>query len=211
MLSAGNAIDAVTSAAFWSGRLVREPSFLLLVAGAVVTSVLFGRLYCGYVCPFGALSELLWTLNPKKIRVGVSFARRLRFVKYGVLGVLLLAAALAWKVDLLSRLEPFGATFSAASPVLMIGAVAILAICAFVFRFYCRFLCPLAAILEALALLRILRRRPLPRTCHACGRCVAACPAGAVHLSNDRAVFDPSFCFNCADCAAERKAEECAS
>ena len=78
------------------GGRVPAPGFtvpFLLAVGVPAIVLLFGNLYCGYLCPFGALQELLgeWTarFNP-----GRNAWRRLRAVKYGVLGL-----AVAWRFE----------------------------------------------------------------------------------------------------------------
>ena len=47
--------------------------------------MVLGRLVCGWLCPFGLIQELLYRIRSHKVRVGPS---RLRFLKYGVLAVL---------------------------------------------------------------------------------------------------------------------------
>ena len=142
------------------GGRVPAPGFtvpFLLVAGVPLLVLLFGNVYCGYLCPFGALQELLgeWTarFNPDR-----DAWRRLRAVKYLVLGL-----AVAWfSVDLAREragIDPLVAAFSRDTwrepPALLVVALA----GALLFRrFWCRQLCPAGAFLSLLGALRPLRR-----------------------------------------------------
>jgi len=65
----------------------------ILVMGIPVLVLLFGNLYCGYLCPFGALQELIEILKPKQIKTRLKPSRLLmywsRFGKYLVLFILI--------------------------------------------------------------------------------------------------------------------------
>ena len=58
----------------------------------VVSTVLWGRLYCGRICAFGALTQLMDAVLPKKLRVDVppAIERKAIWIKYGLLGALVL-------------------------------------------------------------------------------------------------------------------------
>jgi len=210
MLSARNIVDLITHPSdFVAGPFFSSPPLVILLIGGLVLCVVFGRIYCGYICPFGALGEIIWTFNPKKIRVKPSVARKARFVKYGLLGVLIGFGFWLPRVDILKHIEPFGPTFRMMDIGATVVALVIIGLCAFIFRFYCRFLCPIGAVFEVLAFLRVFRRRILPRKCRACGDCVLVCPSAAIHWRGKKVVFDPSLCFLCADCSVERRGKEC--
>jgi len=164
MLSARNIVDLITHPAdFVSGPFFRSGPLLILLFGGLGGAILFGRLYCGFICPFGALCEVIWTFNPKKVRVRPQ--KNLLFVKSGFLGLLVAFGFLLPRVDLLKHIEPFGPTFRMMDVVATITALVLIAISAVVFRFYCRFVCPLGAVFEVLSFFRIFRRRMLPRPC----------------------------------------------
>ncbi|HOV51232.1 MAG TPA: 4Fe-4S binding protein, partial [Candidatus Cryosericum sp.] len=61
----------------------------LYVAGLIALfGVFMGRLICGWLCPFGLVQELLYRVPSRKVRIGPT---RLRFLKYAVLAVLVIA------------------------------------------------------------------------------------------------------------------------
>ena len=71
----------------------RLTGVFLLVVGVPLVVLLFGNLYCGYVCPFGAAQELLGYVLPRRLRpVSPRDQMRLaRFIKYAVLALLIVA------------------------------------------------------------------------------------------------------------------------
>jgi hypothetical protein len=130
-----------------------------------VLVLLFGNLYCGYVCPFGAAQELLGFLLPKRARVVPLPAemRLARFIKYLVLGVLVVAFFLSHDRRTLGG-DPLVSVFGLRSapsnwPAWMLGVVAVALVGSlFHTRFWCRYLCPAGAFLSLLNHVRLLRR-----------------------------------------------------
>jgi len=180
-------------------------TWLVLVGGIVVTSLLFGRLFCGYICPFGALHEFCGRFAGRRLKVSGKLAGRLRYVKY----VFLFAAPALFLVSGRvsdAAVEPFGTLFSFGGSVLQwvfLGFVIVAGF--FVMRFFCRFLCPAGAAMAILSLPRILRDRRF-ESCTGCGKCVEACPMDA--LSETESVLDADYaeCIDCNICDKIRKA-----
>jgi NosR/NirI family nitrous oxide reductase transcriptional regulator len=137
----------------------------LLAVGVPVLALLFGNLYCGYVCPFGAAQELLGDVLPRRFRVAppLEEMRPARFVKYVVLFVLVAAFFLSRDRRTLAG-DPLVSVFgwrSALSnwPAWMSGVVAVALVGSlFYTRFWCRYLCPAGAFLSLLNHARLLRR-----------------------------------------------------
>ncbi len=76
--------------------------------------------------------------------------------------------------------------------------VAILALNRFASRFWCRYLCPLGALLSLATPLSLFRRR-VTTACTACERCRAACPMGAI--AEGAGPVSPAECLQCRSCA----------
>ena len=132
----------------------RVPALLVLTAFAVVAAPLFGRVYCGYACPFGALQEALHRVPTRKWRATGDVALALADLRY-LLVVALAALVLLKGWRAFGSFEPYATLFSLSggAPVWVYAGLA-LAGSAFVKRFWCRFLCPTGACLDALSALR---------------------------------------------------------
>ena len=187
--------------------LLYDPPSLLLWAFVVPTLVVWGRgTFCGWLCPFGALQELAgWLARPLRIRQ-VAVPRRvdrwLRQAKYGLLAGILLAAALGSPLaDTLSEAEPFKTAITLSfvrSWPFVIYAAGLLVLNLFVYKAFCRYLCPLGAGLAILGRLRVLDWIPRRAECGSpCQLCKVRCRYGAIEPSGR---IDYPECFQCMDC-----------
>jgi membrane-associated protease RseP (regulator of RpoE activity) len=122
-----------------------------LVVLVALTSILIGRFYCGWLCPFGALTEMLYRARSCwRIKVPPHADLWLRPLKYIILLVIMLSVIFVGQSHLTSAMveivEPFGTLFKLVGGTLawvMAGLFLIGSI--FVSRFYCRYFCPLGA------------------------------------------------------------------
>ncbi len=143
----------------------RLTGVFLLVVGVPLMVLLFGNLYCGYVCPFGAAQELLGYVLPRRLRpVSPRDQMRLaRFIKYAVLALLIVAFFLSRDRRTLAG-DPLTSVFGLCAalsgwPAWMFGVIGVALIGSlFYVRFWCRYLCPVGAFLSLLSHLRLLRR-----------------------------------------------------
>lgn len=169
--------------------------FSFYVAGFIVLiGMLWGRLVCGWLCPFGLIQDLLYRLPSPKFLLPLWT----RYFKYAILVffVLLLPAALKDPIGLgapyfCKWLCPAG-TLEAALPLSavnteirgalgilfkwrMVWLLVILALAVTVKRSFCQVLCPLGAIYSLFNQLSIFTIRYDRSLCNMCGRCVEAC------------------------------------
>jgi polyferredoxin len=178
--------------------LVRQNlAWYLLAIVAVASTALWGRVYCGRVCAFGALTQLLDRVVPARWRVTVPkrIEDRAATVKYGIL-----AGALAYVVTtgdplIYPYIEPFWMFGRHAEPALWAGLALLLVATVFVRNLYCRFLCPLGAALGVLSTLTVFR---IPRwgECRHCRICEKACEWGAIRGPR----ISLTECVRCDDC-----------
>jgi NosR/NirI family nitrous oxide reductase transcriptional regulator len=197
------------------GFYLAEPLIVIIAAYTLVSVVLIGRgVFCGWLCPFGALQELLaqaarmlrvpqWNPRP-------ALEKRLWLGKYvAAVAVLALVMTQADPSGATLEIEPFKTAitskFTRAWPYVAYAA-ALLAIGLFSERAYCRFLCPLGgvlAILDRLHLVNLLKRRPeCGSPCHLCEH---SCPVRAIEPTGKIATAE---CFQCLDCQVEYYDEE---
>jgi polyferredoxin len=182
---------------------LQDLPLLLLVAFTVVTTLLFGRVFCGYLCPFGALQDFMDHLIPKKLR------RKLpnpvhesgMYVKYGVLAGIVVPAVLGSETSIFQYFEPFGTVFFfSRSALLWTIAGAILVASAIIPRFYCRYMCPLGASLALASFLSPFKIKRVQQ-CQVCTVCEHACPTGAIQ----RESVDFKECVRCNVCETKLK------
>ena len=132
----------------------------LLAVGLPLLVLLAGNFYCGYLCPFGALQELVASLCPLRFRAGVKPVGRL--VKYGLLFFLIALFALGLDPSIATA-DPLVTVFGRhPRPAALAVGATVLALSFFHDRFWCRHLCPTGAFLALLNGVRLLRRF-LPR------------------------------------------------
>jgi NosR/NirI family nitrous oxide reductase transcriptional regulator len=187
--------------------LLADPLLLVLLAFVVVSFVVWGRgVFCGWLCPFGALQELLaklarvasvrqWSLSYRTHRI----LWPLKYVSLAVVAVASLYGLQTMAVA--AEIEPFKTVISLrmerAWPFL-VYALVLLVVGLFVERAFCRFLCPLGAVMAIGGKLRWfmpLKRRP---ECGSpCQLCAKRCPIQAIEPSG---AINMDECFYCLDC-----------
>ena len=170
-------------------------AFMLFV---VVSTVLWGRVYCGRVCAFGALTQLMDPIIPRKMRVEVPvrIERYANLIKYGVLALALVYFIVTRDVSVPVRyVEPFWMFGLFGTPAMWIGVTVLLVATVFVRNLYCRFLCPVGAALGILSNLTVFRIKRWSE-CNSCKICEKACEWGAIRGPKIVA----SECVRCDDC-----------
>ena len=164
----------------------------------VASTVLWGRLYCGRICAYGALTQLLDAVVPARVRVDipVKIERRAAWIKYALLGGVVIYYLVTH--DLASPVqyvEPFWMFTLFGTRAMWIGLALLLAATIFVRNLYCRFLCPVGAALGILSNLTVFRIKRWSE-CKTCKICERTCEWGAIR--GPRIV--KTECVRCDDC-----------
>jgi NosR/NirI family transcriptional regulator, nitrous oxide reductase regulator len=190
----------------WETMLL-EPVAFLLWGFVAVAIILWGRgVYCGWLCPFGAMQELIHVVAN---RFGVPnrefpsmVHERLWAVKYLIL-ILLFGLSLdsMARVATVAEVEPFKTVFAlhfARDWYFTLYALLLLAIAAVNSKFYCKYLCPLGAALSFFTRFRVfdwLRRR---RECgRPCQTCAAQCQISAIRPTGEIIENECHYCLEC--------------
>ncbi len=189
--------------------LLTDPMTVILWLAVFVTLLVWGRgTFCGWLCPFGALQELVSRLmravGVRHRRLRQAWDRRLKWIKYGVLAVIVGSIwAAPSATELLVEVEPFKTAISlyfVRDWPYLAWALGCIALSVFVYRGYCRYICPLGAALAALNPLR--RWGWIPRR-DACGQpcqtCRSRCDYQSISKEGKVAYQE---CFQCLDCVA---------
>ena len=183
------------------------PLIFLLWASIAAGLLFWGRgPFCGWLCPFGALQELLnniaQAVKIPQYRLPWGLHERLWPIKYiiflGLFGMSLYSTAFA---EQLAEVEPFKTAivlkFAREWP-FVIYALTMLSAGLFVERFFCRYMCPLGAALAIPGRIRMfewLRRWPECGT--PCQRCAKECPVQAIHPEGHINVNECIYCMHC--------------
>ncbi|MEZ5777431.1 MAG: 4Fe-4S binding protein [Paracoccaceae bacterium] len=190
----------------WETFLI-EPVIFLLWSFTALGMLFWGRgVYCGWLCPFGALQELTnlaaRRLGVRQVTVPQALHERLWVIKYTLfMAILALSFYSMHDALILAEAEPFKTAvsmrFMRAWP-FVLYALALIGAGLFVERFFCRYLCPLGAGIAIPAKLKIfdwLKRRPQ------CGRecrlCETKCTVGAI---DPLGRINPNECVLCLRC-----------
>lgn len=189
--------------------LLADPLLCVLLAFVVVSFVVWGRgVFCGWLCPFGALQEILaklarvvrlpqWSPSHRAHRV----LWRLKYVSLAVLTVAALHGLQTMAVA--AEIEPFKTVISLRMDrpwPFVVYALVLIAAGLFVERAFCRFLCPLGAAMAIGGRLRLRRFMPLkrrPECGSPCQLCAKRCPIQAIEPSG---AINMDECFYCLDC-----------
>ncbi len=208
-------LGALQNAVASSGS--RMPYYLLGIL--LLYGLTLGRTVCGWLCPVGLLQELLHKIPSPKLQKNRVTAV-LSLLKYAILAVFVIAVPMWYSlqsypvpafckyicpagtfegaVGLLAhpanadKFSMLGILFTRKFVILMV----LIAVCIFVYRAFCRFICPLGAIYGLFARVALIGVKAEPARCIDCGRCVGCCPMD-IRRVGDRE------CISCSRCISE--------
>ena len=194
-----------------AGGGMRFPAYILGVL--LLFGLLLGRIVCGFLCPFGLIQELLYKIRSPKLRKN-RFTRILSYFKYVVLAMAIFipiiyagipafckyvcpAGTMEGAVSLLANIQNsdfygmLGYLFTWKFVVLVV----VVAACVFIYRAFCRFVCPLGAIYGLFCKVALLGVKLDKNKCIDCGLCIQECKMDIKHVGDHE-------CINCGECIA---------
>ena len=181
--------------------------------------ILFGRFICGWLCPFGWIQELLHKIPGRKIKVPPRVNSVLKWLKYGILLVFVILLPIL-TVDEFGLSTPYfckyicpAGTLEGGIPLLLMNrplrnaigflfswkmGILLLVILAavFVFRPFCRYLCPLGAFYSLFNPVSFYRYRVDADKCTKCGKCAKACKMDITPYQTPNSME----CIRCGEC-----------
>ena len=196
----------------------KQYNFSFYVIGFLLAiGVVFGRFICGFICPFGLMQEIIYKIPSKKIKL----FPLLKYLKYIILIVFVILLPIIW-VDFTKQGRPTfcmficpAGTLEAGIPMLIMNnslfniisnvffikmTILVLVIIGsiFVFRFFCKTLCPLGAIYGLLNKISLYGLKVKKEDCIFCGKCEKICKMDINPIKNPNSIE----WIRCGECAA---------
>ncbi len=186
---------------------------ILIVAAVIPLTMIMGRFFCGYLCAFGSMQDLIYFLSKKLLKKKPVISERadkvLKLFKYIFLLFIIVFIWTLGTVSIENSLNPwniFGVYSSVTGwsdlSLLLSAGAALLALIIlgsfFIERFFCRYMCPLGAIFALLSKLRLIRVKKASEGCGACRLCTRSCSMGIPLYQNN--AIDSGECIDCFVC-----------
>ena len=188
------------------GLYLSDPTLFVSWIGIALVTLVWGRgVFCGWLCPYGSLSELLFKVGRKlklpELELPDTLHFKLRYARYLVLGVLLAAFLYNAEIgEMMAEVEPFKSTFFVAIWTRHWGLIlwwsVLIALSFTTYRPFCRYICPLGAALAIPSTGRL--SSPYRRDfCTKCKICARGCEPRAIRPDG---TIDARECLNCWEC-----------
>ncbi len=199
------------------GSFSADRSTIYYVGGILLLyAILFGRMICGWACPFGLIEELLYKIKSPKLRKS-PVTRILSFFKYAVLVLFVLIVPIAYGLRefplpaFCKYICPIGTIEGGLgllsnkfneSKLALLGPlftwkfmlmVSIVVGSIFIFRLFCRFICPLGAFYGLFNRFSVFGVKVEESKCTHCNLCISHCKVDIRHVGDQE-------CINCGEC-----------
>jgi len=195
-----------------TGGLVQKIhiSSVILMYAVLFLALLFGPVFCGWICPFGTFQEFIGKIGKKIFGkkynhfLPPKVDKILRYVRYLVLALVIYNTAATAKL-VFANVDPYYALFNmftgevAITAYIALGVTVLLSL--FVERPFCKYACPFGATLGITNLFRIFKIRRKKDTCINCKACDKACPMN-IEVSKSEKVLDHQ-CISCMKCTSD--------
>jgi NosR/NirI family nitrous oxide reductase transcriptional regulator len=220
-------LTSLRQGAFPLTLYLMEPFIFLFFIFMAVTISVWGRgVFCGWLCPYGAMLELfrkaMGFFTKFSVKPDFSLHRRLSIIKFialaAIFGVSLYSFILSeyfteiepFRTLVLMRIHPLKLEFSFGRPWYFVTYFVLLsAASAVVLRAFCMYLCPLGALISIPAFARVFPLLKLKRydLCGKCRICEKSCDYNAIKPDG---TVDAVNCMQCLDCQVNyRDAKRC--
>lgn len=184
-------------------------SAMVIFSATLFLSVILGPVFCGWICPFGTVQEWFASLGRRlktlnRFQVPAAIHSKLRLIRYAVLVWAIYVTARSGQL-IFADYDPYYALFNFWSGEVALSALVILGITLlaslFIERPWCKYACPLGALLGLTNRLRLFSPVRQKNTCISCRQCDHACPMN-IQVSASEKVRDTA-CISCLKCTSE--------
>jgi len=190
---------------------VQDSSWIMMLL-VFASAIMFGAVFCGYICPFGSIQEWVGKLGkrifPHRFNrfIPQKLDRILRYLRYVVLGLVVYQTAVSVKL-VFQDFDPYFALFNFFTNEVALTAYVILGITLlaslFIERPWCKYACPYGAVLGLFNIIHIFQIRRNEETCIDCGLCDEVCPMN-IKVSQSKTVRSHQ-CIGCHQCTSDNQ------
>ena len=195
-----------------AGTLVPKLQLSTLVISALILllTLIFGSVFCSFVCPLGTIQEWFGKIGKKifKRRYNTFIPQKLHNVlKYLRYVSLILTILLTYNAGRLifADIDPYYAMYHFFTDEVTIGSLIVLGVTLlgslFVERPWCKYACPYGAVLGLVGKLSIFKIKRKTATCNDCTLCDKQCPMN-IEISKKQTINDGT-CIRCMDCVED--------
>jgi len=150
----------------------------------IILTFIFGRIFCGYLCPIGALQEIVYVIPVKKLKIK---NKTLPIVIRLIFLIVFVISGVFFSMRLLTFFGFYDFFNLNISSIFFYIFLALLVVSIFVYRPFCRFFCPYGALLSLASIKNLFRLKRNDR-CVDCKKCETICPtneAGRADLKQE--------------------------
>jgi len=189
------------------GPFLQILPMIIILTILLVTTFFFGRLFCGFACPLGALQELISKIQFKstnkkdkrykwKIQIPKKYANGIRIAFFVFSAIL----TIIWGINLIQIINPFlgfqlfrvPSIMVIITPIIFLGSISVASV--FTYRPWCRLFCPfgmVSSFTSKYSRYRLKRNE----NCTDCGLCEQICPTQSA--SEESKKGECYFCYRC--------------
>jgi len=176
---------------------------LIMLLIPVIVSLVWGRVFCGWICPLGGVQEMVFS-DKAVPAVPAQADKYLKLLKYPLLATLLY---LTWRTgnNFWAEYEPFKVLFNFEGTIPAIIILAIIILLSIISeRPFCRYICPLGAVLTLTSIIAPFKVRVTEAMCKGCKLCSKnICPMSAIKMQDNELklpIVDNLECIKCLRC-----------
>lgn len=178
------------------GKFINIFSLLFFVL-ILITTLIFGRIFCGWICPISFFQEIIFKVRQKiKKFPQIFLPQKISNLKFLFLILILIFPFLS-KSSVLCKRDPFGFLFGFfKTPLSFFLLFLLIFLSLFIYLPFCRIFCPIGAILALLSKISIFKLEIKKENCKNCGVCEKSCPLQIISQKE----IDNSECIRCGKC-----------
>jgi len=197
---------------FTLGTFVQKihSSAVILMGIILLMALLFGPVFCGYICPLGSFQEAIGKMGKRLFKkcynhfVPKNIDKGLKLLRYVILARVVYVTAMSGYL-VFADIDPYNALFSFwTSDVSILSIIVLLTIIVlslFVERPWCKYACPYGAVLGLFNRVSFFKLKRNEASCIQCKKCDQGCPMN-IDISSQSTVRDLS-CIKCMACTSE--------